>query len=111
MTRRFFKKFIFNKLNVVVTFCLLTLAFYNNCAPVNKQKGLTSADPVVRGKTLYSINCSSCHGDFKSSDIEAKTSTDIHWAIDNIGPLTILRSRLSEENITDLDASLQDVNQ
>ena len=89
-------------------FLILCLQLCCSCAPINETKGLDSPDPEIRGKALYTKNCSDCHGQFSSSDIPKKTSDEITWALSNIGPMTFLRSNLSNDNISDIEISLLD---
>jgi len=59
---------------------------------------------VIDGATLYSTNCSGCHSQLDSTNIQARTAAEIQAAIDTISMMSSLGSLTPEEVQTIADA-------
>ncbi|MEJ2689918.1 MAG: CxxxxCH/CxxCH domain-containing protein, partial [Deltaproteobacteria bacterium] len=78
-------------------FSNLTSAEIQAIADALTAAGSTSPPATVDGATLYSANCSSCHGALDVTTKPGRTAADIQNAIDTIGAMASLSSLTADE--------------
>lgn len=110
---------LFSRILLILLLSPLTFMF-NNCskssgALVLQSTDFASQDPqsdaqLIAGKTLYTTNCSSCHGDFANSTKLGKAASDISSAIATQPQMSFL-SHLTPTEIGQIAYALEALSQ